>query len=413
MTTLESLAPIWRVMEPAEWPAPPEQFSYSQFHELEQCPRRWALSRAMYPDVWGRGGYPPKVFPGTLVGSIVHNALEEIVPALARAGCTSMHDPRVVDVLRELGGIREVLNRQLHRVVQSVAENPRLGVKPEEWVHDLERHIPDMRVRVQSFLSRIELHPSLAAVSERTWAAGMGDRRPLGFGSHPEVDLFVAHLRWMGRADLINLSAHSCEILDFKTGEKKEEHLFQLRVYALLWARDVVVNPTGRLADQLTVSYSDRSVTFPAPSAMELDELEEELIMRATAAVKDAETVPPPARPDAMYCRLCSVRQMCGEYWEAMPLNSCEVADPPLYDLQIRYSQKYGLRTWRALVEHSPLLAPGTKILIRLPSERHPAYTVLETGRRCRILGARILANGEENIPTALLSASSEAFAME
>lgn len=51
----------WRVVTPATWPAPPAVMSVSTYAEIEECPRRWALSSAEYPELWGGRGYPPKL----------------------------------------------------------------------------------------------------------------------------------------------------------------------------------------------------------------------------------------------------------------------------------------------------------------------------------------------------------------
>ena len=35
-----------------QWPTPPKWMSYSSLNEAELCPRRWALRRATYPEIW-------------------------------------------------------------------------------------------------------------------------------------------------------------------------------------------------------------------------------------------------------------------------------------------------------------------------------------------------------------------------
>ncbi len=42
------------------WPDLPRAWSYSSLKEAEECPRRWMLRRASYPQIWARQGYPPR-----------------------------------------------------------------------------------------------------------------------------------------------------------------------------------------------------------------------------------------------------------------------------------------------------------------------------------------------------------------
>ena len=84
---------------------------------------------------------------------------------------------------------------------------------------------------------------------------------------------------------ILTLSATHCEIRDFKTGTPKDEHQFQLLIYALLWWRDRDLNPSARLANRLIVSYDDRDIEIQAPGVDVLCSTEEELRKRTTAAL--------------------------------------------------------------------------------------------------------------------------------
>ena len=65
----------WRVVTPATWPAPPAEMSVSTYAEIEECPRRWALSSAEYPELWGGRGYPPKLQVAALAGIKTHTSV--------------------------------------------------------------------------------------------------------------------------------------------------------------------------------------------------------------------------------------------------------------------------------------------------------------------------------------------------
>lgn len=85
-------------------PAVPAMWSYSSLKEAETCPRRFALARADYPDLWTQRGYPRLPNLPAMKGDVVHGALQIIVTALVTAGCVSPRTADAVTVLRELGG---------------------------------------------------------------------------------------------------------------------------------------------------------------------------------------------------------------------------------------------------------------------------------------------------------------------
>ena len=105
---------LWIADAPAAWPAAPAEMTVTALREIESCSRRWALRAGHYPDVWNGRGYPPRVQLGALSGTVVHLALEVITKALVRAGCLSLHDPTVLQVLRNLGGYTVTAHVEVH-----------------------------------------------------------------------------------------------------------------------------------------------------------------------------------------------------------------------------------------------------------------------------------------------------------
>ena len=70
------------ISKPIEWPEIPVKMSYSQLLKIEACPYGWALSRAKYPDIWDRDGYPERPGVKAIIGSIVHVGIEKIIKNL-------------------------------------------------------------------------------------------------------------------------------------------------------------------------------------------------------------------------------------------------------------------------------------------------------------------------------------------
>lgn len=306
-----------RVMTPARWPAPPTEMSVSTHLEIEECPRRWALSAAEYPELWGGRGYPPKLQVAALTGSVVHLALEIITKRLLRAGVPSLSDPSAPEVLRALGGYTRVVEECVDRILERYADNPRASALMEHAQRTLRGQVPTLRVRVQSMLSRLRL-PKGAAVPPASWqskASGPSRRFPLANGAYPEVEVRARSIGWKGKVDLLVLNDDACEITDFKTGEADEAHKFQVRAYAVMWRLDNELNPSERPADRLVLKYEAKDVDVAPPSASEVDDLTRELLARRQAAEAALAAQPPSARPSTESCRYCGVRQLCDVYW--------------------------------------------------------------------------------------------------
>jgi len=317
--------PIWHAVGPKEWPTPPATMSFSKLFEIEACPRRWALSSARYPEIWGGLGYPEKFRLSTNIGRIVHLALKRITEALAGVGCVSLKDPSAIAVLKDLGGYTKIINECIQSILVRFQNNPRVSKKEEMIAQAIGSKAAEIRERVQIILSKMQLVPK----HEGQTSKALGDKRrsPLGFGSCPEVYLSDDKLGWAGVADLINISKSECEIVDFKTGEPHNEHPFQLHVYSLLWALDAEINPNARLANRLTLFYPSGQVDVPVPTREQLLELRQDLSRRTSSAVSSVQNEPPEARLGVDVCCNCDVRHLCEDYWQR-PVCHCPGQEP-------------------------------------------------------------------------------------
>src|SRR6188768_198383 len=143
----------WRVLAPTAWPDPPAVMSVSTHAAIAECPRRWALMGASYPDLWARRGYPPKLQVAALAGSVVHLALETITKQLVRLGVPSLSDPSAPQALRELGGYTRVVEDCVASILKRFVDNPRAMGLMEHAERTLRGQVPALRARVQSMLS--------------------------------------------------------------------------------------------------------------------------------------------------------------------------------------------------------------------------------------------------------------------
>lgn len=397
----------WSVRMPTTWPAPPREMSVSTHAEIDECPRRWALAAAEYPDVWSGRGYPPKLQVAALAGSVVHLALEIITKQLTRAGAPSLDDPIATQVLRGLGGYTRVVEDCVERILKRFIDNPRALPLMEHAQRTLRGQVPALRARVQSMLARLRLPkggpPAPAASAPKT--AGPPTRSPLSNGTFPEVELRAKSIGWRGKADLLVLADDVCEITDFKTGIVDEAHKVQVRVYAVLWRLDDELNPAGRAVDRLVLAYESHDVEVPPPSTQEIDELSRELLARRKAAAAALGVRPPAARPGAETCRRCGVRHLCDAYWAGAAQAISD--DGRFGDIELQVVRQHGPTSWDAVIVRARDLVAKSPALLRLqqPLEFKP-------GIRVRVLDGAFARDPEEaNAPLIVtLGAVSELF---
>lgn len=405
---------FWRVLRPSAWPRLPSWMSFSTLIELETCPRRWALTTAEYPNLWKYPGYPSLPHQSALEGTVVHLSLKKITDALAEGNCPSLRDERAMLTLRELGGYTAIIMGSLDRALVEYEENPRVAPTLDTIRKQLADRAPEFRTRVQRFLSRICLQPRAVRPGETAIQRKGASRHPLPHGSHAEVLIQASELGWRGVADLLILSSERCEIRDFKTGASKQEHDVQLRTYALLWARDRDLNPVGRPADRLVLSYDSGDSEVPAPSDDELRSLEDELRGRTVNALAHLKPNPPEAQPGPEKCVYCPVRHLCEDYWNSHARlgASNESAKVGFGDIQIKLCSQHGPRSWNGLAEFCPSRKVGGSLLLRTTDLQVDLYP----GQRVRLLNVYIsVPEGgptEDGLPAfvATMGANSEAF---
>lgn len=384
------------------WPGPPRTWSYSSLREAAACPRRWMLSRASYPGQWDRRGYPPRPGIPSLTGDIVHGAVAALLSAIREHGCSSSADPATVTVLKGLGGYTGLVERGIETELAKLADNPRAEDRTGALRTALRVRVPEIRQRVQAIIARTTVSMS---GDEPGDVSPAGRRGALPEGAYPEVELRVPGLRLAGRADLLRVTGDGCEITDYKTGVAHEHHADQLRLYALLWSRDTVLNPKSLPARRLILSYPSHDADVPAPAPGDLDDLATATARQIEAADAAVGQRPPPARPAAGTCGQCDVRQLCDEYWNWLPhrLDDQGRQQQGWLDFEGIVRSQNGPRSW--------LLATAgdsTQLLLRTSAEAVP----FKAGDRVRVLSLRHDADPESPIPVGTMTHLSEVFVM-
>ncbi|MBX3207422.1 MAG: PD-(D/E)XK nuclease family protein [Labilithrix sp.] len=411
MVASEKKDAYWKVRVPVAWPAPPPEMSVSTHADIDECPRRWALGAAEYPDVWSGRGYPPRLQMGALEGNVVHLALEVITRQLTHAGVPSLDAPIATSVLKDLGGFTHVVEECVERLLKRFANNPRAIPLMEYAQRTLRGRVPSLRARVQSMLARLRFTagpPRVPAAAGASKASTPSARSPLMKGTHPEVELRAKSIGWKGKADLLALRDAACEITDFKTGIADEAHKFQVRVYAVLWRLDDELNPSARIADRLVLAYEGQDVEVEAPREHEIGGISNDLLQRRRAAEAALTARPPPARPTAESCRYCEVRQLCDAYWAG---KTQAVSDDRRFgDCELKITGRHGPTSWDAVVVRARDLPAKTPALLRL--SQHVDFAV---GARVRVLDGALARDPDDpEAPIIVtLGTFSEAYRME
>jgi hypothetical protein len=391
---------------------PPSYWSYSSLREAEACPRRYALSRARYPDLWDGTGYPRVPRVPALFGDVVHDALDTIVSTLTAAGCESARSAEAAAALRALGGYTAIIEAAVKERLAGLTGNPRVSEDLRRRIdRDLSAQVADARYRVQTYITALALGPGRktaaapdGAVPGAPGTSTAGKRAPLGTGAHAEVTLRSAHPRLTGRVDLLRVSEADADITDYKTGTESPSHQDQLELYALLWDLDRDANPDRLPVARLTAAYPGRDVTFPVPGQAGLRAIEVKISASISTADAEIAADVPRAIPSPANCGSCDVRHLCGDYWATAAPDPTVLADGARLDCQGLVGAANGPRSWWLHLD-----GPGQRELLLQSS---PAGPELHPGRRIRILGLRMDADPESGSVAASAGAATEVFTM-
>lgn len=372
---------VWNCREPASWPAPPKEMTYSSLVAIEICPRRWALHSANYSELWAEHGYPPRIVIKGLTGTIVHSIAETVSRELVRAGCASISDANAVQVMRALGGYSKLISLGIDGAIERCRDNPRATRLIEQLAIVLRGKAAEIRTQVQGLLANFGL---TVGASGGNAAPAVGRSGPLQHGLYAELTLRARGIGWKGKPDLLGLDSRGCQIVEFKTGERRDDHVFQVLVYGALWSMDDELNPKAQRPFKLTVAYPDGNIDIPVPTSEQLSALIAELRSRTTNAVHCVSQRPPSARPSIENCRFCGVKQLCSEYWipDIQRRVQPDSGVGGYADLQVRIAARHGPTSWDATIESSGTVPAGSLVLVRSTS----SDLEMRTGDRLRLI---------------------------
>lgn len=380
MTTLSArfdtdVPGIW-----GHWPTTPALWSYSSLKEMEACPRRWMLSRATYPDVWDRRGYPQQPVAAGVFGNVVHGVVERLAEALADAGIESASPGAVIGVLGEQGGWRGIVLKEIDHQLARFDDNPRVSrERINRLREELIRRAPQAADQVKTFLGRGAL-PTGRSTSAGGESSGQAPKRlPVTSGTHSEREVCAEELRLTGRIDLLVVDDKDVTVVDFKTGDEDPGHADQVRLYALLWHLDEQTNPDSRPATKLELAYPSHTRSVEPPDSAALDALHAGMVERIAAADEVTTATAPSATPSVEGCQFCQVKHLCDIYWPSIPPNVSEATTEEWFDFEGRVLRPQGSRSWFLETDDA------TQVLVRTVETNVP----FPAGDKVRLLGVR------------------------
>lgn len=379
------------------WSAPPSYWSFSSLEEAITCPRRFALTRASYPQIWDKAGYPDRITEQALVGRVIHKAVETVLCKFRSAGCNSVSDALAIRVIRGLGGYTSIVTVGVNGALEGLNVNPRMDQQRVHLDVKLRRRIPEMRAAVQKLITRTSLVESVPDRNEGDGSRSIRPRSRISRGTHPEVTLFADDERFNGRVDLVTVREDCVDLLDFKSGGPVDRHSWQVTLYGLLWVSDQVANP-GRLPIRsLTVVYPDRDLSVAVPT--QWDDVRSQLVAEIARAEEGLAETPPSAYPSTD-CYYCPVRHLCDEYWRS-PYVQRDGRSSTFTDIEVLVRRRNGPRSWMAR-----LIADSSEVLLRTSSEDD----VFAPGQRLRILDIVVVESDDKDLRVATAVAGTEMY---
>lgn len=319
------------LVEVVKWPRDPEPLSYSTLKTLEACARRWAYGHAECvpnPYFAPQGQMLGVTSLGSIRGNVAHKALQKLLNLYVRYGGPPPDTYEIMEFWEDrLGeaGLAGLVQATVAAELVVARTNPRNRL----LLPHFERQVPRLVDEVVRFVhERIPaiLRVAHAGGAHRAHTTGAADgakgRHALGSGSHAEVRVEalladeVGEVRWKGQIDVVCIEPGGVTLVDYKTGVAETEHREQLEIYALLFARDPVVNPSAHRATRLLLAYrSGVTENWEAPGDMALRDIERALLRRSRALVPPLVADPPAATPSSATCTPCGHRGHCDAYW--------------------------------------------------------------------------------------------------
>ncbi len=370
-------------------------WSASTLNEIEECPKRFALRRASFPEIWSRAGFPNRISAAQVKGIVVHEVVSMIMNSVQNS--SELAEKSVMSFLKERGGYLELLKIILDKELLSANSNPRADLMVEAIKREILADLSELRGQVQYFVK--ESINKLPTASSRVENEEIIEIPSATFQILPinsEYKIVDSEFPIEGYLDLLLTNEEIDHIIDYKTSKTiHDEYWDQLNLYAWLWYRSaknlrkgdcrIEVISGANLSESRVVKIED----LPAIQMSVLDRIKNaELSITGEIA----------AKPSVDSCKFCPVKVMCNAFWN---MNENQSTEAKWSDMRIRTIGNLGGNAWSVLI-----LSDDTPAML-IVGDRDDGS--IEIGQELRILNA-YKNQDEENGVVIRLSQNSEIF---
>lgn len=322
---------VYAIGKLAHPPSLPLLMSYSFVKQVERCPRRWYLSKAQYEGLMTT--YPQPISPQSVLGSIVHGALDTFAQQLATAGYPPVGSEEFRS-LRQDFPVRSVVRTLRSDAVARAQQNPRQPLNKLGTQVSVEDCVSVFKLLMQQVYQPADASApagawSIPADANHLSTDSLDERREDLYSDNvstlpdipcpsllPEYRVCIDDPPLCGVIDLIRTEAGGDTIYEFKTGARRPEHEEQAWFYSAIWQAS-----TQRTVSQCIIVYAGGTpVILSGLGEVDLPSELDRLRERVLQIRHNLSQIPVPALVSLENCRYCTVRQLCDDYWRSPEL---------------------------------------------------------------------------------------------
>ena len=315
-------------------------WSASTLNEVEECPKRFALRRANFPEIWSRAGFPNRISAAQVKGIVVHEVVSMIMNSVQIS--SELPEICIMSFLKERGGYLELLKITLEKELLSASSNPRAELMVETIRREVLADLSELRGQVQYFVK--ESINKVPAINTRLDNLEINAKASNTFQIPPinsEYKIVDSEFPIEGYLDLLLTNEDIDHIIDYKTSKTiHDEYWDQLSLYAWLWNRSaknlrkgdcrIEVISGANLSESRVIKIED----LPTIQINVLDRIQ---------SAEQSITGEIAAKPSIDSCKFCAVKVLCSPYWN---MNENQSTEAKWSDMRIKTMGNLGGNAW-------------------------------------------------------------------
>ncbi len=223
---------------PLEWAGPPKSLSYSSLIAIETCPLQWQLSNSKYGEELD--SFPARPAPAAVEGQIVHTVLDKLFKTLSLEGLPVFGTSEFRSCVEKVD-IKSAVELLVAEHEDKILKHPRgngfrLLSTRRQMINKVIRLFKNQYSQMITCGTQpIQLNFSVAYNHENGCVPKSNPMHLLEtYGSLTEFYLQDEEISFGGILDLVWKDGDHTVIVDFKTGQKHENHVTQVSYYLFI-----------------------------------------------------------------------------------------------------------------------------------------------------------------------------------